>query len=310
MVLQRSQPEYCPRRNRCQALACQRQGEASCESNRQALEDMPCQSLPHPVSPSPPDRWAHSDGIRVRTVVSPARATAVRGKYPSAKSNRSVHWDSQLERAVCHRAELDPSIAWFREQPLTLRYRDRDDNKLRRYTPDFEFRMRDGRILIVEVKPLKRLLSESRRFLTIHQELAAAGYEFVAVTDENFSDRHTNENISLLAQYSGLYEDACAFYQSQRQELRKAETFRELHNHCGLKLAYALIAHGFVDIDLHTSLSDHAWVNATMGECYDNFNISYRSAVDHWQRAIPDPSTHGNCVQFATRGNARANNPQ
>ena len=57
--------------------------------------------------------------FRARRVITRG-PTRVVGKFPSVKSGRSHHWESQLERDRMHQLELDPTVIEFREQPETL----------------------------------------------------------------------------------------------------------------------------------------------------------------------------------------------
>ncbi|GAB3261466.1 TnsA endonuclease N-terminal domain-containing protein [Chitinimonas naiadis] len=79
----------------------------------------------------------------------------VRGKFPSRKCRRMVHYEGLLELDAIYLFEISPLIASYREQPITIRYL--DDGRQRRYTPDFEVTLVDARSVMVEIKPQRSL---------------------------------------------------------------------------------------------------------------------------------------------------------
>lgn len=60
----------------------------------------------------------------------------VGSKFPSRKTGRMVHHEGLLELDAIYHFENSPLISAYTEQPETIQYP--DDNRLRRYTPDFE----------------------------------------------------------------------------------------------------------------------------------------------------------------------------
>jgi hypothetical protein len=75
----------------------------------------------------------------------------MRCKFPSRKNGRLVHCEGLLELDAAYLFELHPGVSKYREQPAALHYP--DGGKTRRYTPDFEVGLADGRLVWVEVKP-------------------------------------------------------------------------------------------------------------------------------------------------------------
>lgn len=91
---------------------------------------------------------------RSRQVVRPTGGI-VRGKFPSRKNGRMVHYEGLLELDAIYQFETSPRIVRYREQLPTVSYP--DGGRLRRYTPDFELILVTGEAVLVEVKPLGRL---------------------------------------------------------------------------------------------------------------------------------------------------------
>ena len=79
-----------------------------------------------------------------------------RGKFPSLKLNRMVHWESFLERDAILHFEYHPLVTSYQEQPSIEAYYDAA-GAVRTYYPDFRVEFDDGRELFIEVKPTSKL---------------------------------------------------------------------------------------------------------------------------------------------------------
>lgn len=75
----------------------------------------------------------------------------VRGKFPSRKTGRMVHYEGLLELDALYLFETSPLIVSYTEQPVRIYYP--DEARLRRYTPDFRLYLADGQEVLIEVKP-------------------------------------------------------------------------------------------------------------------------------------------------------------
>lgn len=126
-----------------------------------------------------PDGDVHQ---RARTIVRPTGGI-VRGKFPSRKNGRMVHHEGLLELDAIYLFEASPLIARFREQPITIQYP--DGTRLRRYTPDFELVLATGEIVLVEIKPARRLASADIRgtFDCIEKHMQRSSVQFEILTD-------------------------------------------------------------------------------------------------------------------------------
>lgn len=74
------------------------------------------------------------------------------GRFRSEKLDREVVFESGLERAVLTTLERSSEVVWYQEQPLAIPYVWQGYE--RRYYPDILAALRDGRHLLIEVKPL------------------------------------------------------------------------------------------------------------------------------------------------------------
>ena len=125
----------------------------------------------------------------------------IRGKFPSRKMGRMIHWESQLERDAIMLFEFSPGIAAYREQPLKTQYV--IDGKVRRYTPDFELTFNSGSKELIEIKPAQKLLcrEELRRFACIQGHLNANGHVFRILTEREIRQSVLLENLNVLLRY-------------------------------------------------------------------------------------------------------------
>lgn len=119
---------------------------------------------------------------RARTIVRPTGGI-IRGKFPSRKNGRMIHHEGLLELDAIYLFETSPLIVRFREQPLTIQYP--DGRRHRRYTPDFELVLATGEVVLVEIKPARRLAStDIRRTLDcIEEHMQRSSVLFAILTD-------------------------------------------------------------------------------------------------------------------------------
>lgn len=120
---------------------------------------------------------------RARNVISPSGGI-VRGKFPSRKNGRMVHHEGLLELEAIYLFETSPKIVRYREQPVTINYP--DDAKLRRYTHDFELELITGKIVYIEVKPIRSLQHDEVRHKLdcVAEYMRRSETVFVVLTDQ------------------------------------------------------------------------------------------------------------------------------
>lgn len=121
--------------------------------------------------------------VRSREVVRPT-GSIMRGKFPSRKNGRMVHYEGLLEGDAVFLFETSPNIVCYREQPRTILYP--DGNKLRRYTPDFELTLTTGETLLVEVKHVDSLKDPEliHKLACIDTYLTRSGQQFHVLTSD------------------------------------------------------------------------------------------------------------------------------
>lgn len=182
------------------------------------------------------------------------------GKFPSLKMNRTVRWESQLERDYIYLLEFDPDVLSYKEQPRTTSYH--LDHKEHHYTPDF-FVVRPGKQQIVEVKPEHQAAKEEYQALfravaaIYHQE----GHEFIVATDTMIQVQPRLDNIKQLTKYARAtinpqHQIACHEFLTERDEV----TLDDIIQHFAARafepqVIYALLYRGILAVDLMQSIS-------------------------------------------------------
>ncbi|SID54693.1 TnsA endonuclease N terminal [Mycobacteroides abscessus subsp. abscessus] len=88
--------------------------------------------------------------------------SAVFGSYTSQKTGGEIYFESLLEESVFLAAEGSSRVRSYQEQPCQIRYVG-EDRIEHTYYPDLVLTLDDGRVLLVEVKPLWQMALTSNR---------------------------------------------------------------------------------------------------------------------------------------------------
>jgi TnsA endonuclease N terminal len=121
--------------------------------------------------------------MRVRKVVTRS-GKRFRGKFPSQKMNKMVHWESLLERDAIFHFEYHPQVVKYQEQPSIEYYYDKEAIP-RKYYPDFLVTFADDSELLVEVKYVCDLASKKaqQKYQTIAKRLEEQDRRFRIMTE-------------------------------------------------------------------------------------------------------------------------------
>lgn len=189
---------------------------------------------------------------RARKVITRGPVRVV-GKFPSRKSKRSLHWESQLERDRMCLLEFDPDVISFREQPETFDLL--VEGQRYAYTPDIEVITRDG-VVIEEIKPASRLDQFEPLFAAMSEEMIKRGICFRVITDTviRLEPRLFNVKYLLRFRHYGIPEPVLAWSDAFLEE-NPEPTFgllqRELDEVCAPRwMAWTLLAHHIIETDM------------------------------------------------------------
>ncbi len=112
-----------------------------------------------------------------------------------------VGFEQLLERDTLYLCDFAPQVADIREQPFKLQYA--MGNKVRHYTPDYALILKDGSILIVEVKPARSLAKPDiyEKLLYIRDAMQRQGHQFIVLSGDTIRAPHRLNNLKQLHRY-------------------------------------------------------------------------------------------------------------
>lgn len=123
--------------------------------------------------------------MRARKVITRS-GRKIRGKFPSRKLGKQVHWESPLERDAIVMFEVHPLVLSYQEQPMEETYYDSKGQPHKCY-PDFRIRGLGGQELLVEVKRNADLRRRSVRGklerIALHFEQKGLPYRVITETE-------------------------------------------------------------------------------------------------------------------------------
>lgn len=204
--------------------------------------------------------------MRARKIIAPTGGI-IRGKFPSRKNGRMVHYEGLLERDAILLFEMSPNIVRYREQPSSIRYP--DGSRLRKYTPDFELCLITGEVVLIEIKPAKNLLKEdvNHSLSCIHLFFQRNDQAFQVITDESIRQEPRLANLrwihkrlprvpvskaaGILALAHSVAELPCSI-----QMLNQLLRIRNVDS-------YSLLAMGIAQCDLDTCIQATTEINLT-----------------------------------------------
>jgi len=115
-----------------------------------------------------------------------------------ATTGSHVGYESFVERDHLMLLDFDPDVTGVSAQPLCLRWRDAS-GRARRHVPDFFTRLRDGRGVLIDVRPDDRIPArDAEVFAVTARACAVAGWEFRRLGE---ADRVLAANVRWLSRY-------------------------------------------------------------------------------------------------------------
>jgi hypothetical protein len=111
---------------------------------------------------------------------------AKRGVHNSPKCVAPINYRSGWELKYALYLDANPSVVSYRYEPYAVEYiANYRTGKRRRYFPDFELRMSDGSLVLVEIKPKKKLtlLTNIKKFAAASAMCVLNGMTFRIVTE-------------------------------------------------------------------------------------------------------------------------------
>lgn len=189
-----------------------------------------------------------------------------RGSFPSIKARRMVRYEELLELDSLYLFEFAQQVVDIQEQPFKFQYA--MGNKVRRYTPDYALILRDGDILIVEVKPSRSLARPEvhEKFQYIREAMIRQGHRFIVLSSDTIRMPSRLDNLKRLHRFLGL-----PLLPEKRRHLRQLRTrlgdhtilpLESLAQHLdGMNDVFWYLAHGEVSCDLTQPLTSDSLIS-------------------------------------------------
>lgn len=200
----------------------------------------------------------------------------VRGIFPSVRFNRTLHWESALERDLIYRLESSWLVSDACTQPTTVRVPSADGDF--NYTPDALILTTQGRLCCIECKPSSKL-SDLPLFLklkAIRTHLRSLGIGFLVVTEDALDQETTRANAKRLVRALRDSETPAAILKlSNELSLRPATTYGQLVSYLGSRAANSVLAHGVLYFDVHRPICDSTQLFSSLKEECDAASFIY-----------------------------------
>lgn len=108
--------------------------------------------------------------------------------HHSSKCLSPINYRSGWELAYAKWLDENPDVVSYRYEPYAVEYiSNYRTGKRRRYFPDFEVRMNDGKVLLVEIKPKRKLtlLTNIKKFAAASAFCVTEGLVFKVITESD-----------------------------------------------------------------------------------------------------------------------------
>ncbi|MGH8493086.1 MAG: hypothetical protein ACRERR_08290 [Moraxellaceae bacterium] len=210
--------------------------------------------------------------MRARTVITRSGAR-IRGKFPSAKTGRSVHWESLLERDACILLEYSAGIRTYQEQPRKVQVSCAGMADHVQF-PDFEIVMADGEIGYVEIKSSRQLIlpEVKDRLMALQRVLEHEGFFYKILTEAEIRREPRLSNLSLLFSYrsSRISQIGADLFNRLGSQFRSA-SLHELTKKLGsVSEVMALLADQYLSFDLDKKLTPNTILTIATGGSHEN----------------------------------------
>lgn len=179
-----------------------------------------------------------------------------RGYFPSSKMQRVVEWESILERDAILLFEFSRGVVSYQEQPELIEYE--FEGEIRRYYPDFEVILRNGKIIHFEVKPASKLKSPEliKKFNSIKFHYERMGRDFRILSSEEIQKYPRHSNLMYLTKFQ--FQNGADFsVKSKAMTAINADlnpTIKSLSEIYGLVNVLLLISRGDIIFDFDVDL--------------------------------------------------------
>jgi hypothetical protein len=112
------------------------------------------------------------------------------GQYFSVKSDKNVYYASSYEKQAFEKLENDDNVSSYDRAKVAIKYVRPDDHRMHRYVPDILAELKDGKKMLIEIKPNSMLNDE-----IVKSKISAAqlycrkkNYEYTVWSEKDLQD--------------------------------------------------------------------------------------------------------------------------
>ncbi|MDO6594115.1 MULTISPECIES: TnsA endonuclease N-terminal domain-containing protein [Neptuniibacter] len=221
---------------------------------------------------------AESPNSRSREPVNRSGIT-YRGRFPSFKMERLIHWESKYERLACYRFEFSPGIVSFEEQPNPIIYP--PGFRFSKYTPDFRLVSSDSNEWMVEIKPYNHLFKDDvlDKLQTAASYYQAQGINFIVITEKELLNPILESNlVTLRKALAPLTENERAHITHWMNNVSLPTVGMAAEYFGGLNRVYSFIGNHVITTNLESPLSRSSFIKLAEEGYSENCFFSYRTA--------------------------------
>lgn len=216
-----------------------------------------------------------SDARPVRTVVTRS-GSMPRGYFPSLKNGCMVEYEQTLEADACLVFEMSPLIQSYRQQPEKIWFPDGDRTRL--YQPDYELELFNGKRVLVEIKPAKRLAKPDIRakFDRIQEHMDRTGRLFVILTEKSVRQEPRLKNLRTLRRDMPSRDVDHGHIRSSLRKLTQSgvTTLGEVTALVGEGTTFVLLTQGYATCSLDQHLSANTSITLCLEPRHDWFFLT------------------------------------
>jgi hypothetical protein len=188
-------------------------------------------------------------------------------KFFSVKMNKRLWSESIAEEDYKYLLDFDSMVESFEEQPFRIRYV--LDGKTRHYTPDMLVLTKDGRRLVVEVKPKLKVSTPKNDLLfrIVGALCEAEDHQFVVVTVEMIRQQPRLNNVKALWKYARTrlhpqHQIYCMELFLTREKVTLGEAFEFFESKgVGKHVVYALLFWGALSFEVMQPLGFNSFIS-------------------------------------------------
>ena len=145
------------------------------------------------------------------------------------KNEKGVTYDSPYEKKILEELDHCTFIKRIKTQSLIIEYHSNSSKKTKKYYPDLQLLLEDGKLAIIEVKPFKEMVNKHNmiKYEELVKYCKKHGYGYSMIDHDYYSfEDIKKEKVSWLTQYRFI------FYVKRKKEVtfEECDDFKKRYN--------------------------------------------------------------------------------